>query len=339
MWMPPIAIRRVLLDPIIFLFGLVALILSPLIFVAAFVVDLFIPGRWKVLRSTKLGLTFMFYEVFGLIALFVLWVFSGFGTRVHTPKFRKAHYRLLGWWITGVSRAVQSALGLTLDVPRNPPIDGPVIVFSRHAGPGDSIFLAGALLHDFDRYPRIVGKKELEFAPFFDTMGHRLPMRFIRPHPKQHELAVEAVRDVASGLGPRDAFVLFPEGGNYTPKRRTRAIESLDRHGLTDEAAAARELHNVLPPHPSGALAAIGAASGVDVVFVAHTGTEDLTSLDVVWSGMPFNRTIQANYWHVKAEDIPVGTDLQTHWLYTQWELIDTWIDENRDPATREVVS
>jgi 1-acyl-sn-glycerol-3-phosphate acyltransferase len=339
MWMPPIAIRRVLLDPIIFLVALVALILSPLIFAAAFVADLFIPGKWKALRSTKLGLTFMFYEVFGLIALFVLWVFSGFGARIHTPKARETHYDLLGWWITGVSRAVQAALGLTIDIPRNPPIDGPVIVFSRHAGPGDSIFLAGALLHDFDRYPRIVGKKELEFAPFFDTMGHRLPMRFIRPHPKRHELAVEAVRDVASGLGPRDAFVLFPEGGNYTPRRRTRAIGSLERHGLTDEAAAARQLHNVLPPHPSGALAAIDVASGVDVVFVAHTGTEDLTSLDIIWNGIPFNRTIKANYWHVRAQDIPVGTDPQTHWLYEQWGMIDTWIDENRDPATRKGAS
>ena len=83
-----------------------------------------------------------------------------------------------------------------------------MLVFSRHAGPGDSVFIASVLLHDFDRYPRIIGKKELEFSPFFDVMGHRLPMRFIRPHPKQREIALEAVRDSASNLEERDAFVL-----------------------------------------------------------------------------------------------------------------------------------
>jgi 1-acyl-sn-glycerol-3-phosphate acyltransferase len=336
MWMPPIAVRRVILDPIIFVVALVGVIFSPIFFAVAFVTDLFVPGRWKALRFTRLAVTAMFYEVLGLIIVFDLWLVSGFGARVRKPRFREIHYGVLGWWIAAMSRGVQSALGLTIEFPRNPPIDGPVIVFSRHAGPGDSIFLAGTLLHEFGRYPRIVGKKELEFAPFFDIMGHRLPMRFIRPHPKQRELALEAVRDAASGMGPKDAFVLFPEGGNYTPKRRTRAIESLDRHGMTDQADAARGLNNLLPPHPSGALAAIEVAPEADVVFVAHTGTEDLTSMGAIWDGMPFDRTIKANYWHVNAAAVPVGVDAQTRWLYEQWKTIDTWIDENRDPATRE---
>ncbi len=336
MWIPPIVVRRVFLDPLVFVIALVVVILSPFFFAVAFVGDLFVPGQWKMLRLTKLVVTFMFYEVLGLITAFNLWIIAGFGRRIHTPKFQKAHYGVLGWWITAVSRAVQSALGLTIDVPENPPIDGPIIVFSRHAGPGDSIFLAGTLLHDFDRYPRIVGKKELEFAPFFDIMGHRLPMRFIRPHPRRRELAVEAVHDAASGMGPKDAFVLFPEGGNFTPKRRTRAIESLDRHGMTDRAEAARGLKNLLPPHPTGALAAIEEAPDADVVFVAHTGTEDLTSMGVIWAGMPFDRTIKANYWHVEPVDVPDGVDAQTTWLYEQWALIDTWISENRDSASRE---
>ena len=179
--MPPIGVRRIFLDPLLFLNALVMLILSPLLLFAAFVADRFVPGDGKVMRMTKLLLTFMPHEVLGLIAAFNLWIVSGFGAKIHSPVFRNMHYALFGWWITGISKAVQKALGFTIDVPRHPPIDGPVIVFSRHAGPGDSIFLAGALLHDFERYPRIVGKKELEFAPFFDVMGHRLPMRFTHP--------------------------------------------------------------------------------------------------------------------------------------------------------------
>ncbi len=336
MWMPPIAVRRIVLDPLIFMVSLIALILSPVLFVVAFVADLFIPGRWKAMRMTKLGLTFMLYEVLGLTTVFILWIVSGLGIRISSPKFQRIHYGVLGWWIGAVSRAVQSALGVTIDTPRNPPIEGPVLVFSRHAGPGDSIFLAGVLIHDFDRYPRIVGKKELEFAPFFDIMGHRLPMRFIRHDPRHRDFAIEAIRDAASNLGPTDAFILFPEGGNFTPERRTRAIESLDRHGFSDRAEAARAMANLLPPHATGALAAIDESPDADIVFVAHTGTEDLISPAIIWKGIPFDRTIRANYWHVPAAEVPVGVKAQTDWLFKQWQIVDAWIEENRDPATRE---
>jgi len=336
MWMPPIGVRRIFLDPLFFILALVALLLSPVLFAVAFIADLFVPGRWKVLRFTRLILTFMLYEVLGLITVFGLWIISGFGAGIHTPRFQAMHYAVLRWWIRGISGAVQKALGFSIEVPRRPPVPGPVIVFSRHAGPGDSIFLAGVLLDDFGRYPRIVGKKELEFAPFFDVMGHRLPMRFIRPHPRRRELAVEAVRDAASDMGPHDAFVLFPEGGNYTPKRRNRAIESLERHGLDDKADIARSLDNLLPPHATGALAAIEEAPDADVIFVAHTGTEDLISVGIIWDGVPFDRTILTNYWHVPVADIPSGTEAQTAWLYDRWQMIDAWIDEQRDPSTGE---
>ena len=105
MWMPPIGVRRIFLDPLFFLLALVALLLSPLLFAAAFIADLFIPGRWKALRFTTLSLTFMLYEVLGLITVFALWVASGFGIWIHTPRFRVMHYAVLRWWIRGISPA------------------------------------------------------------------------------------------------------------------------------------------------------------------------------------------------------------------------------------------
>jgi 1-acyl-sn-glycerol-3-phosphate acyltransferase len=229
-----------------------------------------------------------------------------------------------------MSREIQAAFGLKIDLPRQAPIEGPIIVFSRHAGPGDSVFIASVLLHDFDRYPRVVGKKELEFSPFFDVMGHRLPMRFIRPHPKRREVALEAVRDAASNLEDRDAFVLFPEGGNFTPKRRMRVIESFESRGLSSDADYARRLVNVLPPHPSGPIAAIEQSPDADVVFVAHTGTEDLISPSIIWRGIPFGRSIHANYWHVVSAEIPVSYEERVAWLNQQWEIVDHWISGNR---------
>jgi 1-acyl-sn-glycerol-3-phosphate acyltransferase len=225
-----------------------------------------------------------------------------------------------------MSREVEIALGLEIAVHTNPRIEGPLLVFSRHAGPGDSVFLAGRLMKDFGRWPRIVGKKELEFAPLFDVLGHRLPMRFIRPHPKRRELALEAVRDAASSLGPDDAFLLFPEGGNFTPHRRERAITRLEEQGLDGRAARARALRYVLPPHPAGPLAAMTEAPTASVVFVAHTGTEDLISPSIIWGGIPFGRTVRANYWHFSPDQIPGDQAERIAWLDQQWSRVDEWI-------------
>lgn len=336
MWIPPIGVRRLVFDPLIYLFAVLSIIVSPVLFVVATLTDLVTRGQWKFVRTTRLFVVFLACEVFGLTAAFGLWVASGFGVRISTPRFRRLHYRLLAWWLGVISHEIQVAFGFTMRIPNNPHIEGPVIVFSRHAGPGDSVFIAGVLLHEFDRFPRIVGKKELEFSPFFDVMGHRLPMRFIRPHPKQREIALEAVRDAASDLQERDAFVLFPEGGNFTPHRRDRVIESFERRGLEEDAAYARGLINVLPPHPSGPLAAMEQSPGADVVFVAHTGTEDLISPAIIWHGIPFGREIRANYWHIPSEEIPTGDESRIAWLNAQWQAVDIWVSANRitDPST-----
>lgn len=333
MWIPPIGVRRVFLDPIIFLIAVLTVLICPILFLAATLADLVSSGHWKFLRMARLFVMFMAAEAVGLIAAFSLWLASGFGYFVRSDRFMRAHYRLLSWWLSVISREIQVAFGFTIDLPEQDRIEGPIIAFSRHAGPGDSVFLASVLLHDFGRFPRIVGKKELEFAPFFDVMGHRLPMRFIRPHPKSREVALEAVRDASSGLADHDAFVLFPEGGNFTPRRRARVIESFERRGLVDDAAFARSLVNVLPPHPAGPLVAIEQSPNADIVFIAHTGTEDLISPAIIWRGIPFGRSIRGNYWHVPKEDVPSTNPERVDWLNAHWELIDRWISANRVTA------
>ena len=90
---------------------------------------------------------------------------------------------------------------------------------------------------------------------------------------------------------------------------------------------------NVLPPHPAGPLAAMEETPGADVVFVAHTGTEDLISPAIIWSGIPFGRTIRANYWHVDAAEVPTTSEERMAWLNRQWRAIDEWISANRVTA------
>ena len=93
----------------------------------------------------------------------------------------------------------------------------PMLVCCRHAGPGDSFTLIYALMHWYHREPRIVLKDTLAWDPAIDVLLRRLPARFISPNPG----AGERHRGARSpswppGLDENDAFVIFPEGGNFT---------------------------------------------------------------------------------------------------------------------------
>ena len=48
--------------------------------------------------------------------------------------------------------------------------------------------------------------------------------------------------------------MIFPEGANWTPSRWRRGIRRLELADRGDLADRAREMPNVLPPRPGGAL-------------------------------------------------------------------------------------
>ena len=100
-------------------------------------------------------------------------------------------------------------------------------MFSRHAGPGDSFLLAHALINWYDREPRIVLKDSLQWDPAIDVLLNRLPNRFLVPGGGAK--AEDEIAALATGLDDNDALVIFPEGGNFTPKRWERGIERLRR--------------------------------------------------------------------------------------------------------------
>ena len=57
----------------------------------------------------------------------------------------------------------------------------PVVVLSRHAGPGDSFLLVHHLLALYRRRPRIVMKAALQFDPSLDVVINLLPHAFVHP--------------------------------------------------------------------------------------------------------------------------------------------------------------
>jgi 1-acyl-sn-glycerol-3-phosphate acyltransferase len=241
------------------------------------------------------------------------------------------------WFLSLIYREARRSCGLLVEVAGPPDEllagDGPLIVLSRHAGPGDSLLLVHHLLTVCERRPRVVMKATLQLDPSLDIVANRVPNAFLRRRsggPRHDRQQAEQVRRLAAGLGNRDVLLLFPEGGNWTPLRRRRGIERLRRRGRADLAERAAAMPNLLPPRTGGAFAAIGACPAADVIFVAHTGLDKLFSVRDVWHSLLTDVTVHARWWRVPAVAVPRAADRETQvaWLYDWWERLDAWITE-----------
>ena len=326
--------RRVVLGPLVLVLALGLVATAPVWAVLTVVVSPFTPGRLRPLRVLWLATVYLLVEAVILIALFALWVGAGFGWRVRGPAFQRAHYRLCGVMLRVLYRQAAWVLRLTVRIEGTDldsvPVGRPLLVLCRHAGPGDSFLLVHALINWYSREPRVVLKASLQWDPAIDVLLNRLPSTFIAPSRESREETEAQIGALATALDGDDAFVIFPEGGNFTPERWTKAIERLHRLGLRTMARRAETMHNVLPPRPGGVLAALDAAPGADVMLVAHTGVDHLLTVADVWRELPMDKTIAMQWWLEPASAVPAGADERVEWLYAWWARIDAWIEENR---------
>jgi 1-acyl-sn-glycerol-3-phosphate acyltransferase len=308
----------------------------PLWLVVAAAASPLVPGRLRPLRLVWLLVLHLLVETLMIVAMLVLWLLSGFGWAIRRPWFERAHYGLMRCYLVVMFRAARRVLRLQITVEGDPPRPtepGGILVLSRHAGPGDSFILVYALLHWYGREPRVVLKDTMSLDPAIGLLLHRLPSGFISPNPgsKAASTAIEAqITELASGLDDDDAFVIFPEGGNFTQARRDRAIASLHRVGLHAMARRAERMTNVLAPRPGGVLAALDAAPEADVVLVGHTGLDHMLTVTDVWRELQMDKEIIMRWWRVPRSEVPEGRDERIDWLFTWWEQIDGWIDEHR---------
>lgn len=144
---------------------------------------------------------------------------------------------------------------------------------------------------------------------------------------------LEAIGDMCRSMDDDSVLIIFPEGGNWTPRRRDEAIDRLEARGMHDQAMQATAMTHGLPPRTAGAIAALGARPDVTVVFVTHVGLEDLFSLKEIWRNIPLDRTVVGAYWSVSADEIPGDRSQLSPWMYDQWERVDRWIDEHHRDA------
>jgi len=327
------ALRRLVVAPAVVLLTVLIWVTLPLWLIAAAALAPILPGRMRALRLLWVAVLYLTIEAVMLFVLFGLWVASGFGWRMRTPYFEGIHYDLVQGVMWVFFREAKRVLRLTIETD-GPTPDAhpgkPILVCCRHAGPGDSFTLIHALMHWYQREPRVVLKDTLAWDPMIDVILNRIPARFITPNPAAGEDIESQIAALASGLDENDAFVIFPEGGNFTPKRRQRAIDKLHKLGLERMAQRAEAMTNVLAPRPGGFIAALDAAPDADVVLVAHTGLDHMLTVGDVWRELPMDKRIIMRWWQVPRAEIPADREERIDWLFDWWERIDTWIAENR---------
>jgi 1-acyl-sn-glycerol-3-phosphate acyltransferase len=361
--LPPTPIRRLLLVPLVVLIAGTMAALAPPVALLSLAFNQLKrrtrperPRRSRLLRVIIFGLAWSTGEIAALTVFLCLWLVSGFGGRLDTEPYQARQYGIMRRFLDLIYRAAGRTCGLRVTVtgPRQtiqrqplPDGDRPLIVLSRHAGPGDSLLLIHYLLSECERRPRVVMKATLQLDPTVDILANGLPNAFLSRAARAGKVASarqhsEQIRRLAASMTPASALVIFPEGGNWTPQRWHRAAGRLRRAGRPDLAERAAAMPNVLPPHASGALAAIAACPQADVVFVAHTGLDRLVSVRDVWRSLLTDMEVRARWWLVPAASVPrpASGDAQVTWLYDWWARIDAWITaENPLPSDTAAVS
>ncbi len=308
-----------------------------LIVAVAAIVSLALPGRLRITRVVWLTGLYLLWDAVAIVALAGLWVWHGFGTRIDSVASQHHHYAFARGMLRFLFAQARWTLRLEVEI-ADANVDRiadarPIIVVSRHAGPGDSLILVHALLNKFAREPAIVLKDTLQWDPAVDILLNRIPSKFVTPRAHRGSGAPDgraAVGALAGALGPDGALLIFPEGANATPRRRARRIEALRAAGRDRLAARAEAMPHVMPPHPGGVLAAIEARPDAVVLVVAHTGLERLSTVGDVWRELPVDKRIVLKGWATDVAELPADRAGREAWLYDRWEQVDAWIDEHQ---------
>ncbi|HEV2634199.1 MAG TPA: 1-acyl-sn-glycerol-3-phosphate acyltransferase [Actinocrinis sp.] len=215
----PIPRRTVTITLLALFIGITVLVLPVVVLVT--LPFALVPGaKARPIRFGAFLVVYLVAEVVGLLSAVWLWLRLGVWIRenkdsvsglsagatsslssaadrneLRRQRYQDANYALLARMLTWLYAAGAKAFGLRVQVPEiigrgdletQEPVaailgDEPLLVLSRHAGPGDSFLLVHALLVYARRRPLIVLKDTLAFDPLIDVALSRVPHCFITP--------------------------------------------------------------------------------------------------------------------------------------------------------------
>lgn len=330
--LPPRWLRRSVFIPLWLPVGAVLIVVFSVIALGAVVLAPLTPRR-RVLRLAAFAVVYVAIDLGLILACTGLWLRHPTSASHDRPEWNTAHTRLLFWTLTRLQNAATVLLSFVVIVEEPPDAAAlrtgpPLVVLARHAGLGDSFTIAYLLMSRYRRRPRIVLKDVLQLDPGLDMLLNRMSSCFLPSRTGAGDDLAEQVGSLAADLENNDALLIFPEGGNWTPRRRRRAIRHLRRSQQPEAAAAAEALTHVLRPRPGGVLAALDARPDARVVIVAHTGLDTLVTPRQVWQRLPLIDTpMRLHWWWQPPGELPAGDTERAQWLDHQWMQVDRWVD------------
>lgn len=321
LWLPLVAILTALCVPLF----VVAILLWPL------------DRKLRLARVLALFLVFLWLDAGLVTGVFYIWLRHLRQGAYHErgPSWRAEHEKLLLDALDGFMDHGRRWVGLNVEFEE--PVDfgseeTPLLVFARHAGPGDSIVLAWLLSAYAGRLPRIVLKDFLRWDPGIGALLYRLRAYFVPSRSGAGDDRTKPVRELSRSLERMDALLLFPEGQNWTPTRWRATIRRLTETGDLERAALAETWEHVLPPRSRGVVTAMSERPDADVMIVAHTGLEWLVSPWHIFKAIPLHdHPFLLRTWTFAPSQRPSDPQEIEAWLDAQWDVVNEWVGSHQE--------
>lgn len=303
-------LRRAITIPLVTTVMVLLLAIGPLLLVVAGVVGL-ARGTSRPPRTVAVTMAYAFIELRTLIE-----VLSG-----NRDCDQMVHYFLVAAHAT-VRRILDVKVVLDSEsvAPESIPRDAPLIVLSRHCGPGDSVLVAWLLAVQYEMQLRVVLKAMLRCEPLLDLAGEWGCLCFLG----RGDRARTQIRLMAESLTGGQAMLLFPEGANFSWPRWRDAIGRLRSTGDLRAAGRALRQSHTLPPRSGGAAAAVAGAPDANLLVLTHNGfCADGRARP--WWQLPVHRELLIRTVMVPAADVPPARQVGL-WLNQVWTEVDSWV-------------
>lgn len=227
-------------------------------------------------------------------------------------------------WVRALAVGLTGIFGVRLEVEgAESAAHGPLLLLVRHAHTLDTLLPITVVAIPHRLRPRYVLKRELQWDPCLDIVGHRMPNAFIRRGGGAGE--APRIARLAEGLGERGVVMIYPEGTRFSARGRARRLADLEARG-DPLLAAAEGLHHTLPPHVAGVQALVQADPTIDAAIFAHVGLEGVRRLSDLFNGSMIGRRLRIKIWRVPAAAIPREPEALRGWLFEQWAAVDAWV-------------
>lgn len=321
--------RRALTYTLVFVAFAVMVITLPVWLPSALIVDAFRRVHLSTTRAICFVLLYLFFQVWGLIALFFIWLIY----RWNHARFVNKMFQIEFFWGYWLGQAGIRLFGMKVHL-EDPYTWGrrPAIVLVRHASITDTFIplIFACALHD--QRLSYVMKRELEWDPCLDLAVNRMPHLFVVRGSKESDKEVEAIGRLMDGATAKGGVIIFPEGTRYTPAKRERILGKLRELGQTDVLAWAERYRHVLPPRTAGPLALFRRATecDADIVFCAHTGLERSSSFKESFNGSLVGTQVHIRFWAEPASSLPPDDEGRKQWLFEQWKKVDDYIEAHQ---------